>query len=82
MTAGRTAIVVSPLIALMQDQTAQLEQMGVPCRGIDRLAVCGRAIHDFAQRKNRKVPATLSFSRTTRAQTGSTWLRDIPIFIL
>src|ERR1700730_14985924 len=29
MTAGRTAIVVSPLIALMQDQTAQLEQMGV-----------------------------------------------------
>src|ERR1700676_4793493 len=29
MTPGRTAIVVSPLIALMQDQTAQLEQMGV-----------------------------------------------------
>src|SRR6202171_1149504 len=29
MTEGRTAIVVSPLIALMQDQTAQLEQMGV-----------------------------------------------------
>src|ERR1700693_6373365 len=29
MTEGRTAIVVSPLIALMQEQTAQLEQMGV-----------------------------------------------------
>src|SRR5215470_18630962 len=26
----RTAIVVSPLIALMQDQAAQLEQMGIP----------------------------------------------------
>src|SRR6202521_2551503 len=27
---GRTAVVVSPLIALMQDQSAQLEQMGIP----------------------------------------------------
>src|SRR5712671_3004484 len=27
---GRTAIVVSPLIALMQDQVAQLAQMGIP----------------------------------------------------
>ncbi|MEO7653477.1 MAG: DEAD/DEAH box helicase, partial [Bryobacteraceae bacterium] len=27
---GRTVIVVSPLIALMQDQAAQLAQMGIP----------------------------------------------------
>ena len=27
---GRTAVVISPLIALMQDQVAQLEQMGIP----------------------------------------------------
>src|SRR5215831_18241539 len=26
----KTAVVVSPLIALMQDQVAQLEQMGIP----------------------------------------------------
>ncbi len=30
LDAGRTAVVVSPLIALMQDQVAQLEQMGIP----------------------------------------------------
>ena len=30
LDAKRTAVVVSPLIALMQDQVAQLEQMGVP----------------------------------------------------
>jgi ATP-dependent DNA helicase RecQ len=30
LDAQRTAVVVSPLIALMQDQVAQLEQMGVP----------------------------------------------------
>src|ERR1700741_5053115 len=30
LDAKRTAIVISPLIALMQDQVAQLEQIGVP----------------------------------------------------
>jgi ATP-dependent DNA helicase RecQ len=30
LDARRTAVVVSPLIALMQDQVAQLEQMGIP----------------------------------------------------
>src|SRR5690349_4607866 len=30
LDARRTAIVISPLIALMQDQVAQLEQIGVP----------------------------------------------------
>lgn len=30
LISGRTAIVISPLIALMQDQAAQLAQMGIP----------------------------------------------------
>jgi ATP-dependent DNA helicase RecQ len=30
MSAGKTVIVISPLIALMQDQVAQLAQMGIP----------------------------------------------------
>ena len=30
MLAGQTVIVISPLIALMQDQVAQLTQMGIP----------------------------------------------------
>src|SRR5260370_28788705 len=30
MILGRTAVVVSPLISLMQDQAAQLDQMGIP----------------------------------------------------
>ncbi len=32
---GRTALVVSPLIALMQDQAAQLEQMGIPAAALN-----------------------------------------------
>ena len=30
VVSGKTAVVVSPLIALMQDQAAQLAQMGIP----------------------------------------------------
>src|ERR1700683_2417975 len=35
VVSGRTAVVVSPLIALMQDQAAQLEQMGIPAAGLN-----------------------------------------------
>src|SRR5437660_6941034 len=30
VASGKTAVVISPLIALMQDQVAQLAQMGIP----------------------------------------------------
>src|SRR5437588_13002899 len=40
---GRTAVVVSPLIALMQDQAAQLAQMGIPA------AVLNSSISDEQQ---------------------------------
>src|ERR1700756_1180414 len=50
LDAGRTAVVISPLIALMQDQVAQLEQMGIPAAfvnsslaGADRSQVLKRA---------------------------------------
>jgi len=35
VVSGRTALVVSPLIALMQDQAAQLEQMGIPAAALN-----------------------------------------------
>src|ERR1700734_2220311 len=35
VVSGRTAVVVSPLIALMQDQAAQLAQMGIPAAVIN-----------------------------------------------
>src|SRR5205807_5019209 len=40
----RTAIVVSPLIALMQDQAAQLAQMGIPAAAVN-------SFQDSSQRK-------------------------------
>src|SRR5450432_2962469 len=32
---GKTAVVISPLIALMQDQIAQLTQMGIPAASLN-----------------------------------------------
>src|SRR5437667_12870397 len=38
---GRTAVVVSPLIALMQDQSAQLAQMGIPAAVLNSSLAAG-----------------------------------------
>src|SRR5260370_32741702 len=36
VVSGKTTIVVSPLIALMQDQAAQLAPMGIPAAAVNR----------------------------------------------
>src|ERR1700748_2174959 len=35
LVSGQTAVVVSPLIALMQDQAAQLAEMGIPAAALN-----------------------------------------------
>src|SRR5580693_5840962 len=79
MTPGRTAIVVSPLIALMQDQTAQLEQMGVAAAVLNSSQ---NAAEQSAILRNAKAGkyrlVYLSPERLAR-QDAVTWLRDTPI---
>ena len=41
LAAGRTAVVISPLIALMQDQVAHLTQIGVPAVFLNSSVVAG-----------------------------------------
>ena len=76
---GQTAIVISPLIALMQDQAAQLAQMGIPA------AVLNSSLSGDKQTEvMRKASAGeyrllyLSPERLARADTIS-WLQRIPI---
>jgi ATP-dependent DNA helicase RecQ len=75
----RTAVVISPLIALMQDQAAQLAQMGIPA------AVLNSTLNDQQQsdvvrqaREGAYRLLYLSPERLARADTIA-WLQKVPI---
>ena len=75
----KTVIVISPLIALMQDQIAQLGQMGIPAASLNSaLAVDaqGKAVHDALQGRFRLL--YLSPERLARRDTIE-WLKRVPV---
>jgi ATP-dependent DNA helicase RecQ len=79
MTEGRTAIVVSPLIALMQDQTAQLQQMGVPAAVLNSSQSAAEQSTILRNAKTGKYRLLyLSPERLARSD-ALTWLRETPI---
>ena len=76
---GRTVVVISPLIALMQDQVAQLGDMGIPA------ALLNSTLATDAQREVMRSAVEgkyrllyLSPERLARADTIH-WLRRAPI---
>src|SRR6202047_1985712 len=75
----RTAVVISPLIALMQDQVVQLEQIGVPAAFINS-ALTGqdrsRTLERAAAGEYRLV--YLSPERVALADTAA-WLKRLPL---
>jgi ATP-dependent DNA helicase RecQ len=79
LSGGKTAIVVSPLIALMQDQIAQLTQMGIPAA----LLNSSLAHQQQSQIMRRACEGAyrllyLSPERIARADTPA-WLAQVPI---
>jgi ATP-dependent DNA helicase RecQ len=76
---GKTAVVVSPLIALMQDQAAQLAQMGIPA------AVLNSSLSGDEQsrvmRQAREGAYRLLYLSPERLAQSSTlgWLQHVPI---
>jgi ATP-dependent DNA helicase RecQ len=79
LSTGRIAVVISPLIALMQDQVAQLGQMGIAAALLNS-SLTGteqsQIIRDAAQGKYRLL--YISPERLARADTIE-WLRNVPI---
>jgi ATP-dependent DNA helicase RecQ len=75
----RTTVVISPLIALMQDQAAQLAQMGIPA------AVLNSSVSNEEQsrviRQARDGAFRLLYLSPERLQRADTlsWLRQVPI---
>jgi ATP-dependent DNA helicase RecQ len=75
----RTAVVISPLIALMQDQATQLAQMGIPA------AVLNSTLSDAQQssvmRQARDGAYRLLYLSPERIARGDTlgWLQHVPV---
>ncbi len=79
LVSERTTIVISPLIALMQDQAAQLAQMGIPA------AVLNSSVSNEEQnriiRQAREGAFRLLYLSPERLQRADTltWLQQVPI---
>jgi len=77
--AGRTAVVISPLIALMQDQVAQLRQMGIPAVFLNSAVLES----DRRELKQKAVAGEyrLMYVSPERALMDGTadWLRQVPL---
>ena len=79
VVSGGTAVVISPLIALMQDQATQLAQMGIPA------AVLNSMLSDSEQSKvmnrAREGAYRLLYVSPERIARGDTigWLQQVPV---
>jgi ATP-dependent DNA helicase RecQ len=79
MAPDRTGIVISPLIALMQDQVAQLGQMGIPAAVLNSMLpgkLQGDVIREAVRGRYRLL--YLSPERLARADTVA-WLERVPV---
>ena len=76
---GRTAVVISPLIALMQDQAAQLAQMGIAAAVLNS-SISGDEQSRITRQARDGVFRLLYLSpeRLQRADT-ITWLQQVPV---
>ena len=76
---GKTAVVVSPLIALMQDQAAQLAQMGIPAAAINSFQ--SSAERRQVMEKAARGEYRLLYLSPERLAAGNTfeWLGRVPV---
>jgi ATP-dependent DNA helicase RecQ len=76
---GKTAVVVSPLIALMQDQAAQLAQMGIPAAVINSHQNASERWH--VMEKAARGEYRLLYLSPERLAAGNTfdWLTKVPV---
>src|SRR5271156_1816490 len=76
---GGTAVVISPLIALMQDQAAQLAQMGIPAAVLNSTLSEGEQAKVMSRARDGAYRLLyVSPERIARADTMG-WLQQVPI---
>jgi len=79
LVSGKTTVVISPLIALMQDQAAQLAQMGIPAAVLNSTMPGAEQSRIMAKARAGEYRLLyLSPERLAREDTIA-WLRGVPI---
>ncbi len=79
---GKTAVVVSPLIALMHDQAAQLAQMGVPAAVLNSTLAAGEQARIMVKAREGEYRLLyLSPERLGREDTIGVAARDSAVFL-
>jgi len=79
VVSGKTTVVVSPLIALMQDQAAQLAQMGIAAAAINSFQ--NATERNYVMANARKGDYRLIYLSPERLAADSTfdWLANVPV---
>jgi ATP-dependent DNA helicase RecQ len=79
VVSGGTAVVISPLIALMQDQAAQLAQMGIPAAVLN--STLSEAEQGKVMSRARDGAYRLLYVSPERVARGDTigWLQQVPV---
>jgi len=79
VVSGQTAVVISPLIALMQDQAAQLAQMGIPAAVLN--STLSNDEQSRVMRQAREGAYRLLYLSPERLSRGDTagWLQHVPV---
>jgi ATP-dependent DNA helicase RecQ len=79
VVSGKTVVVISPLIALMQDQAAQLGQMGIPAAVLNSMLPQNEQFQVMRRAREGEYRLLyLSPERIARADTIP-WLQQVPI---
>jgi ATP-dependent DNA helicase RecQ len=79
VASGKTAVVISPLIALMQDQAAQLAQMGIPAAVLNSTLSDGEQANVMKRARDGAYRLLyVSPERIARADTAG-WLQQVPV---
>jgi ATP-dependent DNA helicase RecQ len=76
---GKTAVVVSPLIALMQDQAAQLAQMGIPAAAINSFQSSSERRQVMEQAARGEYRLLYLSPERLAAENTFDWLAKVPV---
>jgi ATP-dependent DNA helicase RecQ len=76
---GKTTVVISPLIALMQDQTAQLAQMGIPAAVLNSTMSSSEQSRIMIKAREGEYRLLYLSPERLAREDSINWLRNVPI---